>query len=81
MSNDTELIRPSTTKKSDPFVHCKWAKGEWEARYYAHTAPHVESRNETINQMLNNPAWFKCRGKKIDPKQAIKNNKAKGNRR
>ena len=79
MSNsDREIVRPKNSKKSDPFAYCKWAKGDWEARFYYHTDAHVESRDDTINQMLNNPAWFKAKGKKIDPKQAVKNNKARG---
>ena len=80
-NKDREIIRPKSAKKSDPFAYCKWALGDWEARFYAHTAAHIESREETINQMRNNPAWFKCKGRKIDPRQAIKNNKAKGSRK
>lgn len=80
-NTDREIIRPDHVKRSDPFVYCKWAAGDWNARFYANTDAHLESRADTIKQILNNPAWFSHKGKKIDPKQAIKNNKAKGKRR
>ena len=79
--NSVEVIRSQNTKRSDPFVYCKWAAGDWEARFYINTPAHLESREDTIKQILNNPAWCKSKGKKIDPKQAVKNNKAKGTRK
>ena len=79
--SDREIIRPPTAKKSDPFAYCKWALGDWEARFYLHTAPHQESCEHTIKQMLNNPAWFKTKGKKLDAKQAVRDNKARGKKK
>jgi len=78
---DREIIRPKSSKKSDPFAYCKWALGDWEARFYLHSTPHQAACAHTIKQMVNNPAWFKTKGKKIDPKQAVRDNKAKGQKR
>jgi len=78
-NKDLEVVRPQSTGKSEPFAYCKWALGDWEARFYIHTAAHVESREATIKSMRNDAAWFK-RKTKVDPRQAVKNNKAKGKR-
>lgn len=76
-----EIVRPKDVKKSDKFVFCRWAPGDWEANYYYHTDAHVASRQETINSMLNDPAWFKKKAKKLDRRVVAANNKAKGSKR
>lgn len=79
-NDDLEIIRSNNVSKSEPFAFCRWAAGEWEAKFYAHTPAHVESREATIHLMRNDVAWFKNK-KKIDAKQAIKNNKARGTKK
>lgn len=74
---EREVIRPRDKKRHDPFEYCKWAAGDWEARFYAWTRPHREECEFTIKQMANNPAWFKTKRKKVDRKAATRNNKAK----
>ena len=77
---DTEIVRPKDKKKSESFAYCKWAMGDWEARFYIHTPTHVESREATIKSIREDPAWVK-RKTKVDARQAMKNNKAKGKKR
>ncbi len=70
---DREIIRDKSKRKSDSFEYCKWAVGDWDARFYANTDAHLESRADTINQLINNPAWYKCKPKKVDKKAGVTN--------
>lgn len=78
---DREIVRPKGIKKSASFSYCKWAAGDWEARFYAWTDSHRRECEFTINQMLNNPAWFKARPPKIDKRAAAANNRARGGKK
>ena len=77
---EREIIRPKELKKSASFTYCKWAAGDWEARFYAWTPAHDAERERTIRDMVNNPAWFKTKRKAIDKRIAASNNKARGGR-
>lgn len=80
-NKDNEIVRPKNAKKHEPFAYCKWAAGDWEARYYYNTDAHVASRDEAINSMVNDPAWFKKKSKKLDRRVVTANNKARGKKR
>lgn len=73
-----EIVRPKDVKKHSSFSHCKWAAGEWEGRFYAWTPTHRDQCEFTIDQMINNPAWFKTKAPKVDKQSAARNNKSKG---
>ena len=77
---DREVVRPKGVKKHSSFHYCKWAAGDWEARYYAYTPAHRAECERHINQLVNNPAWFKYKPK-VDRRAAVANNKARGKRR
>jgi len=77
---DREIIRPKVKKRYDPFEYCKWAAGDWEAKFYAGTPIHDEQCEAFVKQLLNNPAWFKCKTKKIDARAVTRDNKAQGGR-
>ncbi len=78
---DVDVVRPDKTRRSDPFSYCSWAAQHWEARFYANTPTHLESRENTIKQLVNNPCWMKCKPRKVDQKAITANNKAKGRKR
>jgi hypothetical protein len=75
---EREIIRPRAKKRHDPFEYCKWAAGDWDARFYAWTPTHRKQCAAHLKQLINNPAWFKCKAKKVDKKAATRNrNKGK----
>ena len=69
---DREIIRDKSKRKSDSFEYCKWAIGDWEARFYANTDAHLEARAEMINQLVTNPAWFRYKPKSVDKRIATR---------
>lgn len=75
---EQEVVRPKAKKKGSSFAYCKWAAGDWEARFYYWTDAHRRECEQTINDMVNNPVWFKTKRKKVDKAAAVANNKAKG---
>ena len=75
---DQEIVRPKGTKKHTSFSYCKWAAGDWEARFYAWTTTHRQECEFSVNQMADNPAWFKVRKPKVDKQAAARNNKSRG---
>lgn len=77
LDEDLILVRPKEKKKSSSFEYCKWAAGDWEARFYAWTPAHRRECEQMIKQMTNNPAWFKVKVKK-DRRQLARDNKARG---
>lgn len=77
---EREVIRPKVKKRHDPFEYCKWAAGDWEAKFFAGTPAHREQCDAHLKQLINNPAWYKCKPKKIDKKAAARNNRAKGDK-
>lgn len=77
---DREVIRPRTKKRHDPFEYCKWAAGHWEASFFAWTDAHRAQCEEHLKQLINNPAWYKCKTRKIDKRAAARNNQAKGSK-
>lgn len=80
MSNELEITRSGKKKRSDPFEYCKWAPGDWAARFYANTAPHEKSRANTIKRMVSDPAWFRMKMNE-DIKMTSSDNKARGSKR
>jgi len=70
---DREVIRPRVKKKHDPFEYCKWAAGDWDAKFYAWTPTHRKECEEHVKQLLNNPAWYKHKPRKVDKKAATRN--------
>ncbi len=77
---EQEVIRPRSKKKHDSFEYCKWAVGDWEARFYAWTKTHRAQCEAHIKQLTNNTAWYQCKPKKIDKKAAANNNKARSSK-
>lgn len=80
MNPDVVIIRPKENQKRKPFVYCKWAAQDWEARFYAGTPTHKKQCEDHIKQLVNNPSWYNCKvGKagKVNKKAAIRSN-AKG---
>lgn len=78
---EQEVVRSQDVKKHSAFHYCKWAAGDEEARFYAWTPTHRKECEFTINQMVNNPAWFKTRKPKIDKVTATRNNRARHSRK
>tara|TARA_S200002703_G_scaffold17832_1_gene14580 strand:- start:1021 stop:1371 length:351 start_codon:yes stop_codon:yes gene_type:complete len=78
---DRDIIRPKGTKKSSSFSYCKWAVGDWEARFYAWTPEHRKSMKHTLNQLMNDPCWYSAKPMKKDLKAIARVNKAKGGKK
>ncbi len=77
--DDREVVRPKAMKKNSSFSYCKWAPGDWEARFYAWTPAHKESRRRHLKVLMNDPCWYNYNPKK-DAKLVAQNNKARGKR-
>ncbi len=77
---DQEVIRPRSKKKHDSFEYCKWAVGDWEARFYAWTPTHRKQCEAHLKQLMNDPTWHQCKATKVDKKAAVSNNRARGDK-
>ena len=75
---DRLLVRPIDMKKHSDLSFCKWAAGDWEARFYAFTETHDRERERHLQQLMNSPVWFKYKPSKVDKRAAVANNKARG---
>lgn len=74
---DRVVVRPRSKKKHDKFEYCKWAAGDWEARFYIGTPTHRDQCDDHIKQIVNNPCWFTYRARKVDKRAAVAGSKDK----
>jgi len=80
-NTEREIVRPEGTRKNEAFSYCRWASFEWDAKFYAWTPTHRQECEHLIDQLVNNPAWFKCRPRKIDKKAATRNDNKNKNKK
>lgn len=75
---EREVVRPKAKKRHDPFEYCKWAAGDWDARFYAWTKTHRSMCELHIKQLADSPSWYKWKQPKVDKKAASKSKRRKG---